>query len=308
MSSPRERVERAAVRQHGVILRRRALDAGMTARQVKRRVERQQWIPAPTPGAYLLASAADDPEAQLAASCVVLGGVPWAASAIGWWQLAPHPPRPVVAVTGSRTCVTVEVIRPRSLNHVALVHRRGITVPTVESAVATMSASTTPAGVHALLDEALRRRLTTSERVVKALERFSKRGRAGSSVVTEVLRTRRAESTIPLSEWGRWFADKLEEDGLGRPSLEHRVVDPQGVLIAQVDAAYVTDRLAFELDSVAHHHNLAAFQTDRSRDLRLAAHGWQTLRVTWDQYTNSWSEIVDAVRALRFAPARPGCR
>jgi hypothetical protein len=306
MSSPRERIERMATRRHGVILRRQALEAGMAERQIKRRLERRQWVPAPVVGAYLLASAADDPASRLVASCRALDGIPWAQSAVAWWELAPHPPRPVVAIRGRGVCAEVDVIRPRDLDHVILTRRHGIEVPTVESAVATMAASTTVAGLNALLDEAGRRRLTTPERIVDALELFTRRGRSGSAVVSEVLRARRPELSVPLSDWGRWFADRLEANGLGRPVLEHRVLDGNGNLIAQVDAAYVDARLAFELDSVAYHHSLRAFETDRMRDLRLAASGWRTLRVTWHQYTQQWNEITNAVQAVRAASRRAG--
>lgn len=306
MSSPRERIERVATRHHGVILRRQALEAGMPERQIKRRLERRQWVPAPVVGAYLLASAADDPASLLVASCRALDGVPWAESAVAWWELAAHPRRPVVAIRGRGVCAGVDVIRPRGLDHVILTRRHGIEVPTVESAVATMAASTSVAGLNALLDEAGRRRLTTPERIVDALELFTRRGRSGSAVVSEVLRTRRPESTVPLSDWGRWFADRLEASGFRRPVLEHRVLDGNGNLIAQVDAAYVDARLAFELDSVAHHHNLTAFERDRIRDLRLAAQGWRTIRVTWFQYTNQWTEVVGAVRAVQAASRRAG--
>lgn len=119
-------------------------------------------------------------------------------------------------------------------------------------------------------------------------------------------RTRRSESTVPLSDWGRRFAVKLEASGFARPALEYRVLDDDGGLIAQVDAAYVGSKIAFELDSVSHHHNLAAFETDRTRDLRLASRGWTTMRVTWHQYTRRWNEIADAVRAMHHAHRRAG--
>lgn len=299
MSSPREHVERKAARNHGVVLRPQALDAGMNVRQIKRRLERGQWVPAPVPGAYLLAYAAGDPAALLAASCLALDGIPWAQSAVACWDLAPHPLRPTVAIHGRGVCAEVDVIRPRTFDHVALTRHHGIRVPTVESAVATMASTSTVAGLQSLLDEALRRQLTAPERILDALQQFAKRGRAGSAVIGEVLSTRRVESTAPLSDWGRWFANRLEASGFGRPVLEHRVLDLDGALIAQVDAAYVDACLAFELDSVAHHHNLRAFEIDRARDLRLAAHGWRTLRVTWRQYTHRWHEITEAVRALR---------
>lgn len=137
MVSPLELIETDAARNHGVILRDAALDAGMNSRQIKRRVERGQWEIGPAPGVYLLASFAADPAALLVASCRSLDGLPWARSAVGWWELAPHPLRPVVAINGRRKAANVDVIRPRDFDHVVLTRRRGIEVPSLESAVAT---------------------------------------------------------------------------------------------------------------------------------------------------------------------------
>ncbi len=168
----------------------------------------------------------------------------------------------------------------------------------MESAVVTASAVLTAARLHELLDEALRRRMTTPERIAEALARYQGQRRAGSAVVGEVLRVRRSETTPPLSDWSRWFADRLVASGFPRPRLEHRITASDGGLVAQVDAAYVEHRLAFELDSVAHHHTTLAFEGDRLRDLRLAAQGWSALRVTWRQFTDQWHEIVAAVDAV----------
>ncbi len=116
-------------------------------------------------------------------------------------------------------------------------------------------------------------------------------------MLNEVLQRRMADHAVPLSDWGRWFVDKLEESGLARPRLEYRVLDRRGALLAQVDAAFVEALVAFELDSVAHHHDLVAFERDRMRDLQLAAAGWRTIRVTWHQFNHRWDDIVDAARS-----------
>ena len=55
-------------------------------------------------------------------------------------------------------------------------------------------------------------------------------------------------------------------------------------------------RLVAELDGYEYHHHRRAFETDRERDIVLATHGWQTVRVTDHQLTASRTET-----AVRFA-------
>lgn len=68
-------------------------------------------------------------------------------------------------------------------------------------------------------------------------------------------------------------------------------------LIAQVDLAYVENKVAIELDSIGFHLNRAAFETDRRRDANLARHGWRVLRFTWAQCADDWRWVTETIRA-----------
>ncbi len=46
-----------------------------------------------------------------------------------------------------------------------------------------------------------------------------------------------------------------------------------------------------ELDSWAWHHDRDAFESDRTRYTRLAAHGWTVLSITWRR----WKDEPDAL-------------
>jgi very-short-patch-repair endonuclease len=50
-----------------------------------------------------------------------------------------------------------------------------------------------------------------------------------------------------------------------------------------VDALFVEERLIVELDSWEFHKDPIAFQTDRERDAETLAHGFGTLRITWER-------------------------
>ena len=69
--------------------------------------------------------------------------------------------------------------------------------------------------------------------------------------------------------------------GLPAPQVQYRVVDPHGFVLARVDLAYPTARLAIEYDGSTH-FTPARSRADRSRDLALADVGWYMMRLTYD--------------------------
>ena len=65
------------------------------------------------------------------------------------------------------------------------------------------------------------------------------------------------------------------------PEIQYRVVDPYGFVLARVDLAYPTAKLAIEYDGRTHFTD-ARSRADRRRDLLLADYGWYTMRLTYD--------------------------
>jgi very-short-patch-repair endonuclease len=50
-----------------------------------------------------------------------------------------------------------------------------------------------------------------------------------------------------------------------------------------VDALFVAERVIVELDSWEYHKSRIAFGTDRARDADTLAHGYVTVRLTWER-------------------------
>jgi very-short-patch-repair endonuclease len=50
-----------------------------------------------------------------------------------------------------------------------------------------------------------------------------------------------------------------------------------------VDALFVAERVIVELDSKEFHMDPIAYETDRERDAEMLAHGFVTVRVTWER-------------------------
>ena len=89
--------------------------------------------------------------------------------------------------------------------------------------------------------------------------------------------------------------------GLPAPPVQYRVIDPYGFVLARVDLAYPTARLAIEYDGRTHFTD-ARSRADRRRDLALAHVGWYTMRLTYDDVYGDPAETRR--RLLRCSPPR----
>lgn len=292
-------VERIARRdKHGVIRREDALQAGLTAAQVDRRVRRGQWVSGPNRTTLILSERAKDPISVLAAATDHGESVAWSESALGLWGIGENPLRPTVATTKRRRNAALDIVYIKNLQELPLTQRLGIPTATLELALASVAADFRKREVDEFIDESIRRRLTTWKRVEKVLRLFATKGRPGSAALQRILAERAKDAAVPLSAWGRDFANKLVASGLPTPLMEHRVMSSRGRLIAQVDLAYPEHCYAIELDSLEHHFfNDEAFETDRRRDVELGARGWRVGRFTWKQYTEEWDWIVSSIWA-----------
>lgn len=172
----------------------------------------------------------------------------------------------------------------------------GIATVTLETALCSMAPCHSKRRLDALIDDALRRRLTTTNRLLAAIEVARAIQRRGRLVLDRIGEERSTERTVPLSDWSRAFADRLVRSGLQRPEMEWRIETADEGFIAQVDLAYPVRRYAIELDSVAFHLDRQAFETDRRRDIRLAGAGWHVDRFTWDMWERDWAFVERSVR------------
>jgi very-short-patch-repair endonuclease len=71
-----------------------------------------------------------------------------------------------------------------------------------------------------------------------------------------------------------------------------------------VDALWRTQRLIVEVDGYAFHSTRWSFESDRERDLELAAIGFRVMRFTWDQIANRPGWVLVKL-AQQLAASRP---
>jgi very-short-patch-repair endonuclease len=75
---------------------------------------------------------------------------------------------------------------------------------------------------------------------------------------------------------------RLVRAGLPRPDVQYRVMNEHGFVLARVDLAYPSARLAIEYDG-SEHYTRRRREMDRQRDAELADYGWHTMRLGRDE-------------------------
>jgi hypothetical protein len=133
----------------------------------------------------------------------------------------------------------------------------------------------------------LHRRARGRQRLVEALDILgSDAGRSRSDV--EV-------AALPL----------LVDAGLPRPVVGHKVRDPRGRSIAELDLAYPEHLIAIEIDGFQWHSSPARKRADEDRQNRLVVAGWTVLRFSAADVRRRPDHLVATVRAaLETAFAR----
>lgn len=95
------------------------------------------------------------------------------------------------------------------------------------------------------------------------------------------------------------------EDGFPEFCRTHGLPEPvMGALVCGylVDALFPEQKLIVELDSVEFHHNRVAFEADRERDAETLAHGFGTVRITWERVNAREAERLQRILDRRQAP------
>jgi hypothetical protein len=148
--------------------------------------------------------------------------------------------------------------------------------------------------VEASISEALRRRLTTVERLRLYLEGTGGKGRRGAKVLGSILRS--LEGTRPESVLELRLIRLLRRSGLPQPASQFSVSD-RGRLVARVDLAYPEIRLAIEADGYRHHGGHADWKRDLARRNALTGLGWHVVHFTWEDLSTRPDSVVRQVRA-----------
>lgn len=275
---PATTVQDLAAAQHGVIGRRQALEAGLTARVIDRRTATGAWIVVHR-GVYRLSGSPVTWHQRLLAAAIATDGVASFRSAARLWGLdLPTTERIVVTTTatGYRTLRGVVVHHTRSLSGADRAVRDGIRCTSVARTLVDLAAELGFDDLEACVDSALREGLAT----VGYLERWlPAQGRDGTAALGGVVEDRRTHRPFGSRREAQ-VSRMLVTAGLPRPTPQHEMRDERGRVVARFDLAWPAWKVAVEFASYRHHFGRQAWRHDAARANRAAAQGWRILTAT----------------------------
>jgi hypothetical protein len=277
-------------RQHGLVTRAQALDAGLSVGAWGRRLATGEFVALHRGIARHPSQPTTDDQRILAAVLAV--GPPAQAShtsAARVWGAGVDPWEPEVLLTGpsrSSRLPGVVVHRATSGPAVRSVLRRRIPVTDPLRTLSDLASLGRRATVEEALSEFVRAQLVTPAAVHRLVEGGGGKGRRGIALLREVVERWSLPGAFGDSTLEVVMAELCAAHGLPTPSFHHRV-GPY-----ELDVAFPEQRVAVELDSWRFHGGREAFEADRARDLALQARGWVVSRVTWLAVTTRPSRVA----------------
>lgn len=285
-------LHRLARRQHGVVTRAQALEAGRSAKQIRWQLETGRWLRLHR-GVYLTNSGRPTWHARAWAALLWSGpgAVLILEAAAHLWRLEAEPPQVIaVGVPFGRHPKPVTGVRP--------VQRRRLESVTVDGFPVTRAAQT-------VIDLADQPRARLDDAVALAARACQRNLVSQTRLLDELLVRRRhrfsGELRLALGEIGSgaeslpevWFARRvLRRHRL--PGFEAQVVEPGGT---RTDLKNRRFGVNVEVDGQLWHAG-DRFHRDRRNDRRAAARGEVTLRVTYLELDRTPCAIAAEVAAV----------
>ena len=302
------RVSRLASSQYGVFSRAQAIGNGGTKSAIRRRVEAGRWQQL-TPGVYRVAGSPSSWRQKLLAECMAWGDEAVAShcSAAALWMLAGFERVTVIEITVARTRSrrnsrhVVHWLSPLTAAETTILEAIPVTTPTRTIIdIASVSSRET---LEIALDDALRRRITSIPRLQWQLKE-SARGRPGIVILRSLIDARSGSAAIPQSVFETRVLRILKGTGLPKPELQYHIREGPKV-VAIVDFAFPTLRLAIEADGYRWHSGRLRWEHDLARRNALTSMGWRVLHITWSALFDRPESVIRTIEQAARANEMP---
>ncbi|MEK6228197.1 MAG: type IV toxin-antitoxin system AbiEi family antitoxin domain-containing protein [Actinomycetota bacterium] len=287
-----------ADRQHGTVERVQLAALGLTAGAVDKRVQRGRLFPMHR-GVYAVGRRGLNVRGHWMAAVLALGGgaVLSHRAAAALWGLR-EPPTGRIDVTvpspsGRKRRRDIAVHRSATMAAHHVTSRDRIPVTTVPRTLLDLAAVEPRRTLERALDEAERLRLLDLRGLQAILG--DSRGRRGTTTLLSVLQEHTAGSTLTRSELEERFLALCREHGLPPPRVNAWVAMGEGGI--EADFLWPSRSLIVEVDGFASHATRKAFESDRRRDRRVRLAGYQPLRFTWREVTETPAAVAAELRA-----------
>lgn len=282
MRTPDQALGRLARRQGGFVSRSQCRGVGLSDRQIQLRIRRHGWERA-YPGVFQLPGAPPSPHSRLHGAQLWAGAdsIICRGSAAQLHQLEPTGPAlpQLYLSTGKRTA-GIKSYRLRTGDAPSTCTIGGLKVTRVERTLLDLATVWEPVRVGRAMDDALRRGLTSLDRLRSELARTAHHGRPGARVYERLARGRDHRDTLLRSDFEKRMLRIAEQIPSFRFIPNWRVEDRDRHYY--IDIAYPPQRVAVECQSIQWHLGEEAFKDDMARHRRLTLLGWTVLFYCWD--------------------------
>jgi len=175
-----------------------------------------------------------------------------------------------------------------------------IPVTTVERTIFDLASVCSAFTVELAIDNALRRDLTTLDKLGAMLRRVGKRGRKGAKLLRALLAERDPLYAPTESERELMLVRLLRQHGLPEAERQFSIHDDDGNFIARPDLVYRNLKIAMEYDSYERHIGKQALVRDNRRRNAITGIGWAVLVATPEdlRYGNG-GEFIREVKKTR---------
>jgi Transcriptional regulator, AbiEi antitoxin len=285
-------IGRIASRQHGVVTRAQLLGAGVSDKEIKRRLERKALLRVHR-GTYRVGHKAPSIEARYMAAVLACGdGAVLSGKAAGWlWGLIKgSAPPPEVTTPKDRKVKGVQTRRARRRETEATT-RHGIPITTVPRTLVDLSSMLSSADLARACHEAGVLHGTTPRQVEAVLA--TRPNCPGAKRLRKVLH---GDVHVTLSGLERRFLKRLREAGLPEPVMNRQASE------RRVDCRWPDHGLTVELDSYRYHSSRHAWELDRRREREAHARGDDFRRYTRDDVFEEPEPMLVELRGLLGCP------
>jgi very-short-patch-repair endonuclease len=278
-----------ARRQHGVVTRAQLLDAGVSGKEVDRRLEKGALLRIHR-GVYRVGHRAPSIEARYMAAVLACGEgalLCGLAAAHLWGLTKGSAPPPEVTAPTERRVKGVKTHRRRGGEPERGTKCRGIPITTVPSTLVDASSLLSLPDLARACHEAGVKYGTTPKQVDAVLEQ--RPNAPGAAKLRKVLR---GEQRVSLSALERRFLKLLREANLPLPETNK----PAGT--KRVDCRWPAHKLTIELDSYRYHRSRHAWEQDRKREREARARGDDFCRYTHDDVFERPDQVLGELTVL----------
>ena len=299
-----------AARQHGVISRTQFREAGGTDTQL-RSWQTQGRLARVVPGVFRLAGVPPTWSSEIVAHTLASGG-------FGSHRCAGHLLE--VSSLAREPALEITIARGRNYRHPDVkIHQsgdfdlaevrvvRGVAVSSPERFLLDMGKVWSYDFVEHCADDLLRRGLVSWESIRRLYLEHAKQGRNGCGVLRALIEERYGEDDQADSVGERLFLRTIEQSGLPRPVLHHRIVAADGTFVMETDAAWPDLYVCAMFDGKKFHLNAEAFERDSAKRRWATTLGWAVVPCTWRTVTVEPAllirqlEQIIAARTMRLA-------